>query len=314
MKQAQGLSEDIASKIRTEKRSDQKNISFSQYSVHSQCPYRWYLSYAKGHYLFSASINTVFGTAIHEAIQQYLTILFNESVKESNAFDMVAKFESTFREEYMKEVANNDGQHFSTKEEMAEFYQDGVEILNQFRKKRVAYFSTKDLELLGIEIPLMVPIKTDSDTFLFQGYIDMVLRDKTDGSIFIEDFKTSTKGWRDYEKKDETKQAQLLLYKNFFAKQFEVDPEKITPRFRILKRKLYENADFPQSRIQIHEPANGKSKVHQAVQKFTNFVDECYNADATPKEKVYVKKASTNNCRFCPFNDRPDLCDKKNML
>lgn len=314
MKQAIGLSEEIASKIVTERRPDQKGISFSQYSVYAQCPYRWYLSYAQGHYLFSASINTVFGTAIHESIQQYLTILFNDSVKESNAFDMIAVFEEKFKQEYIKEVANNDGHHFSTKEEMAEFYQDGVEILNQFRKKRAAYYSTKDLELLGVEIPLLVPIKDGNDTFLFNGYIDIVLRDKTDGTVFIEDFKTSTKGWRDYEKKDETKQAQILLYKHFFAKQFGTGPEKIVPRFRILKRKLYENADFPQSRIQIHEPANGKMKVHQAVQKFTNFVDECYNSDGTPKEKFYPKKASDSNCRFCAFKDRPDLCNKKNML
>jgi len=314
MKEALGISEDIAKNIRTEKKEGQKNISFSQYSVYEACPYRWYLTYGKGIYLFSASINTVFGTAIHEAIQTYLTILFTKSVKESEEFDMVELFEKRFKEEYKKELDNNNGVHFSTKEEMLEFYQDGVEILNFFKKKRVAYFSTRDYELLGMEIPLLVEIKEDSNVFFFQGFIDFIYRDKLSGEVFIEDFKTSTKGWKDYEKKDEVKQSQLLLYKNFFSKQFKVDVEKITPKFRILKRKLYENADFPQSRIQIHEPANGKAKVHQAVQKLVNFINDCYNPDGSPKEQEYLKKASNNNCRFCPFKDRPDLCDKKNTL
>jgi hypothetical protein len=165
-----------------------------------------------------------------------------------------------------------------------------------------------------MEIPLLTKLKEDSDVFLFQGYVDFIYRDKTEGIVYIEDFKTSTKGWRDYEKKDEIKQAQILLYKNYFSKQFGIEPDKIVPRFRILKRKLYENADFPQSRIQVHEPANGKNKVHQAVQKLTNFINECFNQDGTPKEQVYLKKSSGNNCRFCPFKDREDICDKKNTF
>lgn len=314
MKEALALAESIAPKIRKEKKEGQKQISFSQYSVYESCPHRWYLTYAKGHYLFTASINTVFGTAIHEAIQNYLAILFTESVKASESFDMVEHFEKVFKEEYSKEVQNNGGVHFSTKEEMTEFYKDGIEILNYFKKKRIAYFSTRDLELLGMEIPLLTEIRDINDTFLFHGYIDLVLRDKTDGTIYIEDFKTSTKGWRDYEKKDEIKQSQILLYKKYFAKQFGVEESKIVPRFRILKRKLYENADFPQSRVQIHEPANGKSKVHQAGQRLINFINECFNDDGTAKEKYYTKVFSNNNCRFCPFKDREDLCDKKNML
>ena len=136
MKEVLGLSEELVPRIKEDKRDDQKKISFSQYSVYESCPYRWYLSYAKGIYPFSASINTVFGTAIHETLQTYLTILFNKSVKESEEFNMVEMFERVFREEYLKEVANNGGNHFSTKEEMAEFYEDGIDILYQFRKKR----------------------------------------------------------------------------------------------------------------------------------------------------------------------------------
>lgn len=311
MKEALQISERIAHKIKTDKRDDQRNVSFSQFSVYENCPYRWYLHYAKDNKIFSGSINTVFGTAIHEAVQHYLTLLFNVSVKASEEFDMIEFFEKQFKEAYTKEVISNNNQHFSTQQEMAEFYEDGVEILNYIKKKRRTMFDHDGYELLGMEIPVNVEIKDNTDTFLFNGFIDMAYRDKRDGTVYIEDFKTSGKGWRDYEKKDEIKQSQILLYKHYFSKQYGVEPEKIIPKFRILKRKLWENADFPQSRVQIHEPANGKNKVHQATQRLINFVDECFNPDGVPKDKVYLKRASDKNCRFCPFRDRPDLCDKK---
>ena len=86
MKENKGLSKSILSKIKTDKREDQKTISYSQYSVFSQCKYRWYLTYAKKMLPFSSSINTVFGTAIHETIQEYLIILFEQGIKTSDNF------------------------------------------------------------------------------------------------------------------------------------------------------------------------------------------------------------------------------------
>lgn len=314
MKEGLGISKEIADKIREDKKDYQKRISFSQYSVYESCPHRWYLTYVKEQYLFSASINTVFGTAIHEALQEYLRIFFQESAKKADSFDIESFFEESFKKEYLKEVENNEGKHFSTKEEMQEFYEDGIEILKEFKKKRATHFSNKDQELLGIEIPILVEIRDDTDVFLFYGFVDLAFKDKKEGIIYIEDMKTSTRGWNKANKSDETKAAQILLYKKFFSKQYGVDEKSIVPRFRILKRKLWENAEFQQSRIQMHEPANGTKKVDNAVQRLMVFVNECFNKDGTPKEKYYVKMPSASNCKYCPFRDRPDLCDKKNTL
>jgi len=311
MKDSIFLAESIKSKLAPEKREDQKNISFTQFSVYETCKYRWYLTYAKGNYLFNASIHTVFGTAIHEAIQTYLKIAFLESVQEANDFDILELFERRFKEEYKKEKEANNGMHFSTKEEMSEFYGDGVEILKDFKKKNTSFFSKSDYELLGVEIPLSVPIRDDSDSFLFQGYIDLVLKHRYDDTIVIEDFKTSSRGWTKKEKGDETKQSKLLLYKKYFGKQFGVDPERIVPRFRILKRKLWEEADFPQSRIQAHEPANGKIKMNAAAQRLSVFINECFEPNGKPKDKIHPKQPSPQNCKYCPFKDLPEFCDKK---
>lgn len=311
MKGALGISEQIKEKSEFKKRSDQKNISFSQFSVYESCPYRWYLTYAKGNYLFSASINTIFGTAIHEAIQEYLRVVFEVSAKEADKLDLLGMFEQKFKEEYIKELKNNGGEHFSCQKEMMEFYEDGTQILEYFRKKRQVHFSNRKQKLLGMEIPINTPIKEDSDVFIFNGYVDLVYKDNEDGVVYLEDMKTSTKGWSKYEKTDETKQAQLLLYKHYFSKQYEIPVEEIVPRFRILKRKLWENCDFPQSRIQIHEPANGTRKVNDAVQRLNLFINECFEPNGKAKDKYYKKSPSASNCKFCPFRDREDLCDKK---
>ena len=53
----------------------QKSISYSQLSMYNSCPKKWSLQYRDGHKVFTSSINTVFGTAIHETIQHYINTI-----------------------------------------------------------------------------------------------------------------------------------------------------------------------------------------------------------------------------------------------
>jgi hypothetical protein len=312
MKENKALAKIITENINLEKKDYQKTVSFSQFSLYDECPYKWYLAYVKRLQTFTSTINTVFGTAIHETVQEYLTILFNKTVKMSEEFPIFKFFEESFRKNYLLEVAKNNGVNFSNSQEFAEFYEDGVEILKYIKARRKILYPVKDYELLGVEIPLRTQIKDDGDIFLFDGYIDIVLRDKSDGTIYIDDFKTSKNGWSKYEKNNETKMSQILLYKRFFSKQYKVPEEKIVPRFIILKRKLWEQAEFPQRRVQVHLPPHGVNKMKVAVGKIENFLNDVYSEDGKFIDKNYAKNPSPNNCRFCPFNDSPELCDKKN--
>jgi hypothetical protein len=81
--------------------------------------------------------------------------------------------------------------------------------------------------------------------------LDVVLYHEPTNSFKIIDIKTSTKGWSDYEKKDETKQFQLILYKHFFAKQFGVEIDKIDIEFFIVKRKIWAESPYPISNTRI---------------------------------------------------------------
>ena len=55
----------------------QKSVSYSQFSMWASCPHKWYLTYVENKQPYQASIHTVFGTAFHETIQDYITVMYN---------------------------------------------------------------------------------------------------------------------------------------------------------------------------------------------------------------------------------------------
>ena len=74
-------------------------------------------------------------------------------------------------------------------------------------------------------------------------------------------------------------------------------------------RKLYENLDFPQKRVQKFVPANGKPSINKVVQRLDSFLKECFTPEGEYNiEHTYSKEASKKNCKWCDFN-QTDLCD-----
>lgn len=284
----------------------ENSVSYSQYSTYNKCNHQWYLKYAKNLAPYEASIYTIFGDAIHETIQHYISILYKESGVKADSIDLIEYFNERFREHYKIEY-DKVGQHFSSAIEMKDFFDDGIAILEYFKKHRKNYFSASKMRLLGVELPLIV--KLEKHLYL-KGYLDLVLYDETDETVTIFDIKTSTRGWKDGEKKDENKIAQLLLYKEFFSKQYNIDVDKINVQFFIVKRKIYETEDYIIPRIQIFEPAHGKIKRKKTMDSFEKFINECFNTEGKVIEKEYDKSPSKHNCKYCVFKDKKDLCDQ----
>jgi hypothetical protein len=289
----------------------QKAVSFSQYSMYSNCQYSWYLAYVKKQKVFKPGIHLLYGTSLHEAMQEYLRLMYDESVKAADEMDLVGYFEERMYENYKNDLVENKNEHYTNKNELMEFIEDGKASLEWFKSKRSKYFSKKGTKLIGIEIPILQSITEYAPNVLLQGYIDFILYHEADDSYTIYDIKTSTRGWTDKEKKDENKVNQILFYKKFYSKALEVPEDKINVEFFIIKRKIYENAEFPIPRIQQFVPANGKIKVKKAYESLENFVKECFTPEAKYNtDRTYVK--NTSACKYCPYNDKPELCDKKN--
>jgi hypothetical protein len=288
----------------------QSTVSYSQYSVYRRCPHQWFLSYAKGLSPYQASIHTVFGTAVHETMQHYLKIMYEQSGAAADREDIISLFNERFKATYKKEFESTK-QHFSNPDEMREFYEDGVNILEWFKKHRSQFFTTRNVVLLGIEMPLMVGL---TKNLFLKGYIDFVLYDKDLDKVYIYDIKTSRSGWNDKAKKDEIKLAQILLYKEYFAKQYNIDVDKIEVEFFILKRKIWDSDEFVIPYITEFKPASGKIKRKQAIEKFNMFLTECFDSEGKMINKEYSKIVSKDSCTYCPFNNNKELCNKNVVL
>ena len=134
------------------------------------------------------------------------------------------------------------------------------------------------------------------------GYLDVVIKHKPTGMITIIDIKTSTMGWNKWQKKDENKTQQLLLYKQFYAKQYNVPVENIEVEYFIVKRKLYENCDWPQKRIQTWAPASGKISMGRVAKRLGHFIDTAFNDNGSYNTEKLFPEPSKKACRWCEFN------------
>ena len=289
-----------------------KIVSYSQFSTWKQCPHKWKLQNVDK-LKNPPSIYLIFGTAIHTALQHYLKVMYEQSGAAADREDIIQLFEDNLREEYKKGFEQNKQIHFSNPEEMTEFFEDGKTILEYFKRKKGGYFSTRKTHLVGIEFPLSYAPHEGYPNVKFKGFIDLIFYNENSEKLYIYDIKTSTRGWKDKDKKDETKTSQILLYKSYFSKIFNWDIDKIEVEFFIVKRKIWEESDFPISRIQEFIPPSGTRKRLNATEAFRTFIEDCFNAEGKPQEKEFTKIVSPL-CGWCQFNNKPSLCNKINSL
>jgi len=288
-------------------------VSYSQYTMYANCPHKWKLTYMDGHRQFEPSLHLVFGTAMHETLQSWLDTLYNKSLPEANAMDLGKMLYESMVTEY-KVMREQTGKDFSTPTQMEEFLEDGLEILNYVIKNRVDYFNTRQLRLVGIELPIYAKVNKTHNINIM-GFLDLVFEDTYTNKLEIWDIKTSTMGWNKWQKADKTKTAQLILYKKFLSEQYGYDINRIGVKYFIVKRKLAEGMMYAQKRVQEFVPANGSVSVKNVEKSFESFIKNSFNIDGTYKtDSKYPAMAGKNNknCKYCPFKNDFDKCPKQN--
>ena len=129
------------------------------------------------------------------------------------------------------------------------------------------------------------------------GYLDIVILDEFTNTLKIYDIKTSTMGWNKWMKKDENKTQQLLLYKQFYSKQYNHPIDKIEVEYFIVKRKLYENLDFPQKRVQKFSPASGTVSMNKVARRLDSFLDGAFTESGERKSNQIATPSSKNSCK-----------------
>ena len=279
-------------------------ISYSQLSMYGDCPLRWKLNYVDDLRIFEHNIHLIFGTAMHEVIQTWLEVMYNDSAKNADLLPLEEMLRDKLIEQF-KIAEESDGKPPCTKEDINEFFIDGCNILDFLKKRRGDYFQKRQYELVGCEVPIEVMLKKD---IKMVGYLDIVLKHKPTDTITIIDIKTSTRGWNKWMKADKNKTQQLLLYKQFYSKQYNHPIEKIDVEYFIVKRKLWENTDFPQKRVQKFSPASGTVSMNKVNKGLNLFLENAFDDKGEYKSDM-VATPSKKACRFCEFN-QTEYCNQ----
>jgi hypothetical protein len=284
-------------------------VSFSQYSMWSSCPQQYKLNYIDKLGESSGNIHTLFGSAMHETIQHYLSVMYGVSKKQADEIELDSLLLDRMKENFTKEKEALSEGTPCTQLELEEFYGDGRRILSWFKKYCSKFYSKSGYELVGIEIPLNANIKPGVH---FIGYIDIVLKDLAENSIIIVDLKTSTMGWNQYQKADKMKNSQILLYKKYYSELFNIPLTKIKVEYQIMRRKLPEDSAFPIPYISKHVPPNGSPSVNKVYDEFMEFINTVFDDGGAFKDIEFPKVPGQNkkNCKWCEFMNR-GICDGK---
>ena len=286
-----------------------KSISHSQFTTYNDCNLKWKLRYIDELSLSGGNIYTLFGSAMHTVIQEYLATMYNKSIVEAEKLDL----ETRLKEEMIKEfniIKEKLNALPCEQKDMVEFYQDGLDIIQHFRKHRNKYFIKNNYELIGVEVPIFTTVQEGVE---FRSFLDVVIRNKISGDITIIDLKTSTRSWTNFHKKNFYKISQLLLYKQFYSDKFGVSLDKIFVEFLILKRKIAKKSDFPISRLQRFEPSQGKISMNKTVKAFNEFRELIFDSKGEYRTDRNYSAKPGSACKFCEFYDT-EYCEWGKIL
>ena len=275
-------------------------VSYSQYGMWTSCQQQFKLSYIDKLGESSANIHTIFGSAMHETIQHFLSVMYGVSKKQALLLDVEGMLKEKLVEHFTTEKAKMTEGTPCTQIELEEFFGDGRQILHYFKTKLDKLYTKSGFELVSIELPLNAEVRPGVN---FVGFIDIVLKEVSSGKIIIIDLKTSTRGWNQYQKADKVKTSQMLLYKKFYSEKYNVPLDKIEVEYQILKRKISDTTEFTIPRISKFVPANGKPSVNAAWKGFMEFVDSVYDEVGAVKQ-VDLPTNKSKACDWCEFKSR----------
>lgn len=273
------------------------HISYSSVSTYMKCPKLWDLQYRQKVVPFTQSIYTCFGTAMHETMQEWLTVMYHDSARAANDMNVDDLLYKNMVQAYKAGRAQNGGD-FSSSDELTQFWLDGKHIFNFLKKKRAGYFSTRNMMLAGVETLLYQDIKPGVK---FKGLVDLVFYHPKTDEWTIMDIKTSTRGWSPAQKKNPNLTAQVVLYKEFFARQFGIDKDKINVEFFIVKRRVPAEADYAamQRRVQEFRPNAGPRKTKQILTQLDNFITDVLDENGKFIDKEYSCNSPLGKCKEC---------------
>ena len=248
-----------------------QHISFSELKTWAECPFKHKLKYIDGISGFTGNAFTAFGTAIHDVCEH---IAKEELAPEEydNHFDLAFLCE-------LKKLDDKPDNQL-----IVQMRQQGKAISPSVFPQLKEHFG--EYEVFSTEEMLYEPIDELTYKWNLKGFIDLVIKTE-DGKYHILDWKSCSWGWDAKRRSEKLVTYQLTLYKKFFCKKHNIEPDLVETHFGLLKRTAKEN------KVEIFRVTSGKRKTTNATKLLT---DGC----RTIKAKNFVK--NRNSCSKCDFS------------
>lgn len=202
-----------------------EKYSYTKLSTYDGCPFKFYLKYKKGMFLFSDSCASMYGSLVHYILEQEancikrgeeidydrLKQIFTISGARSNKASENIYSISDIRDMFPEDWNNNDTKSGMTYEEKAnDFLNVGIYDFPKFMEEN------PNLHIIGAE----VPFNFEHRDYIFNGYIDLLLQDKSTGEYIIWDIKTKD---HEFDEKDLKTPLQFVCYCAALRKRYGTD-------------------------------------------------------------------------------------------
>lgn len=268
-----------------------KHISYSEWKNWVICPHYHKLTYIDKVKQFEGNIYTAFGKALHTLCEETLT--------KTEQYRSQEKITTLLKEQFVKELKAlpvDEQQRAANDFDLRQWMNHGIEIIPDLYKSLVQKFGKlgEDWHVLAAEERLYEPITefTDADK-KFKGFIDLVVYTKIDEKVHLIDWKTCSWGWRREKKSDKTLAYQLVFYKHFYSKKYNVDPKDLECHFVLLKRTAK-----PGSKVEFVRITAATKRTTDALKSLTTALYNITN-------ERYIK--NRNSCTKC--KQRPGVCE-----
>jgi hypothetical protein len=267
----EGLSEG-AKKLPTAK----FHVSYSELVDWLECSHRHKLKHIDKLEGDGGSEHTEFGSILHDAIEGWLKgTPFDFPKIHQDVLDGLKKYPK-FKED-------------------AEKWAESTKLILE----ELPVFLTKtfgDYNVISAELPLMEIIERKKDRY-FKGFVDCFLeytyydRRKKDPEpeqrFLVADWKGSGWGWTGEKKRDPVKQKQLVLYKHYISKKFNIPLDKIKCAFILLKRQAK-----PGAHIEMIPVSVGEKPIQTALRDVLTMI-------GSMERGIALKNRSS--CKYCVY-------------
>jgi hypothetical protein len=264
------------------------HVSFSEIKEWSECSWRHKLARIDKIDMFKPSPYLGFGTAVHEGCENML------EGKDLNKDKLLNDIREDFKKHGFDDpewVDKQPGWYKKSSDVGVEKWCTWAE--NMWAE--VPDYLDKEFpgwETVKAEEYLYEPI--DGKPVKFKGFVDAIIKvpkKRGEGyNYWILDWKTAgAYGWRRDKKQDFTLQAQLVLYKHFYSRKYDIELKDIRCAFILLKRggKIGNIVDIVPVSV-------GPKTLAKGVKLMNNMINSVM--------KSFAMK-NRNSCMFCPYKD-----------